>query len=60
MVMKMIYACDNCHFLFSRTGETEQCPDCGKYAVREATDEEKLEFQQRLTQPNTIWVNGGV
>ena len=26
----MIYACDNCHFLFSRTAEPEQCPDCGK------------------------------
>ena len=26
----MIYACDNCHFLFSRTTEPEQCPDCGK------------------------------
>ena len=40
-MMKMIYACDNCHFLFSRTKQPEQCPDCGKYAVREATEAEK-------------------
>ena len=33
----MIYACDNCHFLFSRTTEPEQCPDCGKYTVRRAS-----------------------
>ena len=25
-----IYVCDNCGFLFTRTGECDQCPDCGK------------------------------
>lgn len=40
----MIYTCESCHFTFSRVGECEQCPDCGKKAVREATEEEKDEF----------------
>ena len=25
----MLYACDNCHYLFLRTSE-DTCPDCGK------------------------------
>jgi len=40
----VIYACDCCHFVFERTGETHACPDCGKPAVREATDKEKEEY----------------
>ena len=28
--MIMIFTCDNCGFIFSRSEETEQCPDCGK------------------------------
>lgn len=27
---KMIYACDSCHFLFSRVSPVKQCPDCGE------------------------------
>lgn len=52
--MKVIYACDNCHFLFSRTAEPEQCPDCGKYAVREATEAERQEYEERLKEPRVI------
>lgn len=44
----MIYACDHCHFIFSRASEPEQCPDCGKYTVRLATEEEQNEFEERL------------
>ena len=44
----MILACDNCGFIFSRTEETEQCPDCGKYEVRPANEEEQAEFAQRM------------
>ena len=53
-VMKMIYACDNCHFLFSRARQPEQCPDCGKYAVREATEAERQEYEERLKEPREI------
>ena len=44
----MIYACDSCHFLFSRTAPAKQCPDCGKESIREATKEEIQEFEQRI------------
>ena len=40
----MIYACDNCGFVFTRNEETEQCPDCGKYEVRPADEMEEKEF----------------
>ncbi len=46
--MKMIYVCEHCHFLFSRVAEPEQCPDCGKYAVRPAAEEEQEEYKKRL------------
>lgn len=39
----MIFVCDKCHFIFSRTVAPEQCPDCGKSAVREASEAERLE-----------------
>jgi len=40
----MIYTCNVCFFTFKRVGQTENCPDCGKPAVRAATTEEKEEF----------------
>jgi rRNA maturation endonuclease Nob1 len=43
----MIYACDNCKFLFQRVGEVDSCPDCGKPTVREASAEECKEFELR-------------
>ena len=46
-----IYACDNCGFVFSRTGECNQCPDCGKITIRFATDKEKSEFEYRISHP---------
>ena len=46
--MKMIFVCDKCHFLFSRAAEPEQCPDCGKYAVRLADEAEQVEYKERL------------
>jgi len=44
----MIYACDHCRFIFSRAGEVETCPDCGKPAVRGATKEEEDEYNDRV------------
>lgn len=49
LVIKMIYACDNCGFLFSRSSEPEQCPDCGKDTVRPANEVEQEEFTARLS-----------
>lgn len=42
-----LYACDNCFYLFEADREPEQCPDCGKFAVRIATQAEKEEYEQR-------------
>ncbi len=41
------YTCINCGFIFTRTGDCEQCPDCGKKHVREATKEEIEELHSR-------------
>ena len=40
----MIYTCNQCHFTFKRVKEVENCPDCGKPSVREATKKEKDEY----------------
>ena len=43
----MLYACDECLFLFEAKDKPIQCPDCGKFAVREATLEEIEEYRKR-------------
>ena len=40
----MIYTCNSCRFTFSRVGEVQSCPDCGKPSIREATDKEKEDY----------------
>ena len=47
----MIYACDACKYLFESSRTETQCPDCGKFAVREATKEEAEEYENRLKEP---------
>ena len=42
----MIYTCEKCRFTFRRSKEAETCPDCGKPAVREATEKEKDEYMK--------------
>ncbi len=46
----MVLTCDNCGFLFSRTKETDQCPDCGKHVVRPANEIEQEEFAARMAE----------
>ena len=43
----MLYACDNCSYLFESDDQLEQCPDCGKFAVRAANDQKIEEFNSR-------------
>jgi len=43
----MPYACDNCSYLFESNEELEQCPYCGKFAIRVANDQEIEEFNSR-------------
>ena len=46
----MIFTCDNCGFMFSRSEETDQCPDCGKHMARPADEEEQEEFAIRMAE----------
>lgn len=45
----MTYVCTTCHYIFSAEGQPDQCPDCGKYTVQIASDEEMREFKCRST-----------
>lgn len=45
--MNNIFACDACHYLFEAIERPEQCPDCGKYKVRPASQEEIDEYIKR-------------
>jgi len=42
----MIYVCDNCKFCFERLSNVEQCPDCGKFTVRTANENEKVNYMK--------------
>ncbi len=42
----MIYKCETCGYMFDSSNEVEQCPDCGKYMVKQADDKEILEYKQ--------------
>ncbi len=44
----MIYACEDCGFLFCRAGEVNECPSCEKNHVRSATGEETGRLQTLL------------
>ncbi len=46
----LIYACEDCGFLFYRAGEIEDCPSCEKNRLRLATKEEIKQLQSFLTQ----------
>lgn len=49
----MVYVCEHCHFEFERMSDVEQCPDCGKMAIREATSQEASVFRNRLQE--NLW-----
>ena len=51
----MIMACDNCKYLFEASEKTTQCPDCGKFKVRQATQEEQKEYMMRKDSPKDDW-----
>lgn len=43
-----VYTCENCHFTFLRSAQQEQCPDCGKFRLRIATEDEKKAFEKNV------------
>lgn len=61
----MIYKCGKCHYLFSSEKELTdkkdnryRCPDCGKFAVRIATEAERKEYTMQL-QREDPWLEKG-
>ena len=40
----MIYTCEECLYTFIGQDGCERCPDCGKKSVRQATENEELEY----------------
>jgi hypothetical protein len=53
----MIYTCRTCRFTFSRVGEVDDCPDCGKPSIREATPEEidaLYKYQAEFSEKDTL------
>ena len=41
-----VYICSQCLFCFERKGPINNCPDCGKPGIRDATEKEAAEFRQ--------------
>ena len=41
------FTCDNCKYIFEHDKDVEQCPDCGKFAVRPAVQSEIDEYNAR-------------
>ena len=39
-----LYHCTHCHYSYLSGGKPQQCIDCGKFAVREATDTEAWDW----------------
>lgn len=37
----MGFTCETCHFVFTYEKQTNQCPDCGKFKIRVATETEE-------------------
>lgn len=42
-----IFTCENCKYIFESEENVNQCPDCGKLAVRPATQTEVDEYNER-------------
>ena len=53
----MIYTCKACRYTFEGEENITQCPDCGKFAVRIATQEEVAEYKSRAHEE---WDRGGM
>ncbi len=46
----MVYACEDCGFLFYRLGEILECPFCEGRHIRPASGEESQRLQELLRQ----------
>ena len=42
----MFFTCKDCNYTFKSAEKPERCPDCGRFAVRDATDAEIEQYKQ--------------
>lgn len=52
----MLYTCENCRFLFESDHDVDQCPDCGKFAVRLAIQDEIEEYEKRCAEEDDWYI----
>lgn len=50
--INMLYICTACKYMFKKQRDTDRCPDCGRFAVREANAEETAEYEARMQIPD--------
>ena len=50
----MIYACEDCGFLFQRVSDVRECPSCEGKHIRPATVEESKALQNHLALQSNI------
>ena len=50
----MIYTCASCLYTFMEQDRCEQCPDCGKKSVRQATEKKELEYYRNRAEFKTV------
>ena len=50
----MIYACEDCGFLFRRVSEVRECPSCEGGKIRPASEEESRVLQNYLALQSNI------
>lgn len=49
-----IYVCDHCKYMFESEEDIKQCPDCGKFKVRSASQPEIEEYEKRK-EDEDVW-----
>lgn len=50
-----VFVCDHCKFVFELEEDVSQCPDCGKFKVRTATQSETDEYNNRMNDEEDVW-----
>ena len=56
----MICCCEKCKFVFESLRMLTSCPDCGKDAVREATEAEQAEYWVHRRECGPMKPYGGI
>lgn len=46
-----VYVCCKCLFCFERASNVDMCPDCANMNIRDATEEEIMEYRSNRGKP---------